>query len=180
MRASLNQSRQTIIESIIVPFMREVGLRWSRGYWRIAHEHLASSVVGAYLNSLLSPLHSASPSYRRVLIATPAGQFCYLGALAVAVTAQEHGWHPVFLGPNLPSEEIAAGCLILSPKMIALSITSSADEDFIERELNHLAMLLDDRFPLLVGGNCCDALRETIEHNTGVVCRSLRQLAERL
>ena len=130
-QASLEHGRHTIVESIIVPFMEAVGSRWSQGRLRIAHEHLASAAVALYLNSLLYPYLGTSAAYRRILIATPTGQFCHLGALAVAVAAKEHGWHPVFLGANLPSEEIAAACQHLSPKMLALSITCCVDGETI-------------------------------------------------
>ena len=179
-QASLKQNRQTIIDAIIVPFMAEVGSRWSQGRMRIAHGHLASSVVATYLHGQLNHLRGASPAQPRLLIATPAGQFCHLGALAVAVTAQDHGWRPVFLGPNLPSEELAAACLSLRPQMIALSVTCHADERFIESELSRLAGLLDERYPLFVGGRASAFYRRSIEKAGGTVCRSTYELAQRL
>jgi DNA-binding transcriptional MerR regulator len=178
-RASLTQSRHTIIDSIIVPFMEQVGSRWTQGRMRIAHEHLASTVVASYLDSQLFTHRVASAADRRILIATPAGQFCHLGAMATAVTVRAHGWQPVFLGANLPSEEIAAACLSLSPKGIALSITCCINERFIENEIIRLTTLLDDRYPLFVGGRCSDPLREMIEQTGAAVCQSANQLAER-
>ena len=100
--------------------------------------------------------------------------------MAVAVTARDHGWHPVFLGPDLPSEEMAAACLRLSPQMIALSVTCRADERFLESELSRLAGLLDERYPLFVGGRASAIFRKSIEKAGGTVCRSASELAERL
>ena len=179
-QASLKQNRQTIIDAIIVPFLEQVGSRWSQGRMRIAHGHLASSVVATYLHGQLTRYRGASPGHPRLLIATPAGQFCHLGAMAVAVTAQDHGWHPVFLGPDLPCEELAAACLSLRPQMIALSVTCRTDEGFIEGELNRLTGLLDQRYPLFVGGRASAIFRKSIEKAGGTVCRSTNELAQRL
>ncbi len=169
-QSMLSHSRQSIIDDIIVPFMADVGRRWSKGTLRIVHEHLASSVVHACLSGMLTRPKTGSLPTPRLLIATPAGQSCFLGALAIAVTAQDQGWEPIFLGPELPCEEIAAARLALNPQLIALSITCRTDDAFIESEMKRLANLLQGSCSFIVGGFAVDLHRQSIEAAGGQCC----------
>jgi len=156
-------SRYDWLENIVSPLMDRVGRRWSQGKLRIVHAHRASEVVHAHLVRMLDcPVdHGAQQSC--LLIATPSGQRCCLGALAVSVIAQDHGWHPVFLGTSLPAEEIAAACFLLGPKMLALSITCNFDDRFVANELDRLCGFLDGRSSLVVGGRASHAYRRQVE-----------------
>lgn len=179
-QASLRLSRQSLLDALIIPLMRQVGQRWSEGSLRIMHEHLASSVVHAHLCHMLDYSATTSAELPRILIATPAGQWCYLGALAVAVISQDHGWEPVFLGPNLPSEDIAAASAILNPQLIALSITCRVKDIFIQKELSHLAELLENHCPLIFGGQASETYRRDIEAIGGQVCTTPKDLVQML
>ncbi len=179
-RAELHHNRKTIIDAIIVPFMADVGRLWRQGDLRIAHEHLASCAVEACLYRLLDRHHRRSPRAPRLMIAAPAGQHCRLGTLAVAVLAQDQGWHPVLIGADLPMEEIASARLTTDPQMIALSLTCRTDDRFIDDELLRLGELLDNQCPFIVGGLASAAYRDSIEKAGGVVCASSDELIDRL
>ncbi len=177
-QASLTISRKLIIDNLIMPFMAEVGRRWAMGDFRIMHEHLASRVVANYLTGMLTHLQARSAKLPTLLIATPAGQHCWLGAMAVAVIAQDHGWHPIFIGPDLPSQEIASAARSLEPQMIALSLTCRLDDPFVDSELNRLGELIDDQIPILVGGAASRIYRRSIKAAGAVLCPSSDTLIE--
>ena len=179
-QAAATFSRQALLDTIYCPLMEQVGRQWSDGSLRIVHGHLASVVIHAQLISLLS--HSTGDAAEKpcLLIATPAGQCCYLGALAVAITAQDHGWKPVFLGFNLPAEEIAAACPILGPQMVALSITCRVNDAFMQDELTRLSDLLNNGCPLVVGGRASHNYRGSIEAAGGENCSTAAELVARL
>lgn len=179
-QASIKMSRQALLDEIIIPLMRQVGQRWSEGSLRIMHEHLASNVVHAHLCHMLDYSAPTSAELPRILIAAPAGQWCYLGALAVAVTSQDHGWEPVFLGPNLPSEDIAAASATLNPQLIALSVTCRVNDTFMQNELSHLSDLLENQCPLIFGGQASETYRREIEANGGQVCTTPEGLVQML
>ncbi len=179
-RAEVQHGRKALIEAIIVPFMAEVGQRWRDGDMRISHEHLASCVVGRCLNGMLACNKGSSEHAPRLMIATPSGQNCHLGALAVAVIAGDHGWEPVCVGPDLPSAEIASACMTIDPAMIALSLTCHTNSQFIDTEMRRLGELLDGKYPFVVGGAASEAHRRSIENAGGSVCSSSDELIDRL
>lgn len=179
-QAAAKFSRQAMIDTIIRPVMEQVGRRWSDGSLRIVHGQMASVVVHAQLISLLRHPTGGSAGKPCLLIATPAGQCCYLGALAVAIIAQDHGWKPVFLGFSLPAEEIAAAVSILGPRMIALSITCRVDDAFMKDELIRLSDMLNSGCPLVVGGRASHNYRRSIEAAGGENCSTAAELVSRL
>lgn len=179
-QAALTFSRQALLEKIIMPFMEVVGRRWSDGSFRIVHGHMASAIIHAQLNSMLDHPNGDAAQKPCLLIATPAGQRCYLGALAVAITAQDHGWEPIFLGYNLPAEEIAFAYSILNPQMIALSITCRVKDDFMHDELVRLSNLLKDQCPLFIGGRACHTYHRSIDAVGGEMCSTTAELVNQL
>jgi DNA-binding transcriptional MerR regulator len=179
-QASLRLSRQALLDTLIIPLMRQVGQKWSEGALRIMHEHLASNVVHAHLCHMLDYSAPATAELPRILIAAPAGQWCYLGALAVAVISQDHGWEPVFLGPNLPSEDIAAASATLTPQLIALSVTCRVNDAFMQNELSHLSDLLENGCPLIFGGQASESYRRDLETIGGHVCATPEDLVQML
>jgi DNA-binding transcriptional MerR regulator len=156
-------SRYDWLERIVKPLMERVGRRWSRGKLRIVHANRASEIVHAHLMRMLDLPFDHQERQFCLLVATPSGQHCCLGALAVSVIAQDHGWHPVFLGASLPAEEIAAACSLMSPKLLALSITCRFDDRFMANELSRLCSFLNDSCSLVIGGRASRAYRRQVE-----------------
>lgn len=179
-QAAATFSRQALLDTIVFPLMEQVGRRWSDGSLRIVNGHLAAVVIHAQLISLLSLPTDDAVEKPCMLIATPAGQSCYLGALAVAVTAMDHGWEPAFIGFNLPAEEIAAACCMLGPQMIALSITCRINDAFMHDELVRLSDLINGTCPLVVGGRASHNYRQYIEAAGGEICSTAATLVSRL
>lgn len=168
--------RQRLLDLVIKPLMEQVGKKWSEGSLRIVHGQFAAAVVHAQIGNMLFEYHDNASNKPCVLIATPVGQFCYLGAMAVAVTAQDQGWDPIFLGANLPAREVAAASADLSPQMLALSITCRVNDLFIESEIEKVSKLIHGRFPLVVGGRSSSAYRQRVETLGGAVCGTTEDL----
>ena len=174
--ASVDLNRQTVLDEVIRPLMEEVGTRWARGQMRIVHGHLAANVVQACLERMLEAPRNVSAGRPRMVIAAPGGQWCFLGALAVAVTVQDHGWVPALVGANLPSEEIAAACDILDPQMLALSMTCRIDDAYMHGDFQRLARYIGDRCPIIAGGRAAPRYRDSIAAGGGTVCGTTEHL----
>ena len=140
-RSSLKLSQPTLISEVLIPLVETIGQRWEHGSLRVAHEHLASAVVRSFLANLqrtVIPIGTAPT----ILITTPSRQLHELGALIVAVTAASEGWKVVYLGPDLPAEEIAAIALLRGVTAVALSIVYPSDDPFLGSDLKKLRRLI--------------------------------------
>ena len=95
------------IRQVALPLLAEVGERWQSGRLRPSHEHLISSMVRTVLGGLLRTAPRGSVG-RTIVFATPEGEHHELGVLAAAVLAAECGFNVIYLGPDLPVEDVAA------------------------------------------------------------------------
>ena len=171
-------SRPVMIEQVIRPLLEAVGQLWSDGSLRIVHGHTAASVVHARLHTMLVQQVDGESTNPSMAVATPGGQRCYLGALAVAVTAQDHGWKATILGDGLPAEEIAAACSELHPRLLALSITCRADRPSMCSELDKLSTFIDDSCRMVIGGRASRDYRQHIEKRGGAYCATMSDLID--
>ena len=179
-QAAVAFSRHDLLETIVRPLMDQVGLGWSQGALRIVHAHAASVAVHGFLTRMLSDPAEAGDTQACLLMATPSGQRCCLGALAVGILAQEHGWQPIFLGTNLPAEEIIAACSILEPQMLAVSITCRVNDRFMQEELIRLNEVAENRCPLVIGGRASEFYRNLIADRVTAVWATTRTFTDLL
>ncbi|ETW98202.1 MAG: hypothetical protein ETSY1_19750 [Candidatus Entotheonella factor] len=151
MQARVALSQPRFIEHVVVPLMVTVGELWRDGSLRIVHEHLATNVVRTMLGSLSTSavLSTLSP---KIIVTTPTGQLHEIGALIVASTAESDGWQVIYLGVNLPAEEIAAAVQQHDAKAVALSVVHPADDPRVADELLKLRRYLSSDIEILVGG----------------------------
>jgi DNA-binding transcriptional MerR regulator/methylmalonyl-CoA mutase cobalamin-binding subunit len=175
LKASSKLSRPQLIEDLIIPLVYNIGDLWHNGNIRIANEHLASSVIRAFLTNLVDQ-HSTSENAPVIISATPRGQDHELGALIVAVTAASEGWKVIYLGPNLPEEEIAAVSDALEAKAVALSIVYPSDDPQLRKDLINLRKMLPKNISLIVGGRAVEGYLETLNKINAIVVGNTKQL----
>ena len=180
-RAAVELGRAPLVERIIEPLMGRLDQLWSDGSRRIADEHLASAVVKTFLGGLWSSLRLPE-SAPRILVTTPAGQVHEIGAMLFATVAGFEGWRVIYLGPNLPAEEIAGAAHHRDVRAIALSIVYPSDDPHLGAELISLRQYLDDSVAILCGGRGACAYTAALAEIGASVAGSLgearRQLAE--
>ena len=150
-QAAVEMGAANARREIVVPLLRAIGDRWREGTLRIASEHLATSVLRTLLIAAQRQnwVGSSAPS---VLIATLPGCRHELGALLAAVVATEIGWEAVYVGPDLPPEEIAAAARMKGARAIAISLVFPAADVSVQSDLRALRRAVGDEVPLLVGG----------------------------
>jgi MerR family transcriptional regulator, light-induced transcriptional regulator len=150
-RASVVLGQGAFIEGLLVPFLREVGARWEMGLIGPGDEHVVSQGLRSTLGSMLATLE-AGPSAPVVLCGTPAGQRHEFGALLAGVAAAEAGWRVIYLGPDLPAEEIVRLAGRSGARAVALSVLRPAAEPDPMSELARIRELLPVGVPMYVGG----------------------------
>jgi len=169
--ASAKLTQPTLLEELIIPLVYKVGDLWHNGEIRVANEHLATSVVHSFLYNLLDS-YSVSSSAPLIVSATPRGQEHDLGALIVGVVAASSGWRVVYLGANLPSEEISSAADQLDAQAVALSLVYPKDDPHLRLELKKLHQLLPSDVTLIVGGRAAEGYYNTLNEIGAVIVKS--------
>jgi methanogenic corrinoid protein MtbC1 len=179
MRASVELSEPDLLDKLVFPLMDEIGERWHDGSLRVMHEHLSTGVLRTFLGSARGTraLPASAPV---IVVATPAGHVHELGALAVALSASREGWRVVYLGPNIPAEEIAAAVKKSDARAVALSIVYPSDDPLVLDELRRLSKMLDDGVTVLAGGRGAPAYREGLEEIGATLPGSMADLRSML
>jgi DNA-binding transcriptional MerR regulator len=137
-----------LIFSVMVPLLREIGERWEAGQLRPSQEHLVSAIVRSVLGGLLraSSRPMAGPT---VIFATPSGERHELGLLCAAVLAASAGYGAIYLGPDVPADDIVHAAATTGARCIIMSAT--APGALPKGEARRLSSLPDD-VDVWVGG----------------------------
>lgn len=175
-RAAALMGVSAFLEDVAGPLLRRVGDEWHAGRLTVGQEHLASAVVQEVMTSAMRELASGNGA-ARIVVATPAGERHVAGAALVGARAAADGWNVVYLGADVPADDISAAVLATNARAVALSVVYVADRRLLVRELRSLRQRLPDDVPLIVGGAGAEAMREQLR-STGIqVAGTLGELA---
>lgn len=176
-RASVELSATELLDDLLAPLMQRIGEQWKQGALRPFQEHMASAVVRSFLGVTLA---DASPLAPVLVAATPARQRHELGAMLATASAAAEGWRVVYLGPDLPPEEIAAAALHQGARAVALSLVYPPDDALLREDLRRLRRLLDPRTDLIVGGRAASAYGDVLQEIGALHLDDLRELRRKL
>lgn len=178
-RAAAGLSQPVFLEQFLVRLMTRVGDCWRDGSLRVMHEHLVSSSLRTFLGGLGTG-HLPSASAPLLIATTPAGQLHEMGALATAATAASEGWRVLYLGPNLPAEEIAGAARHQEARVVALSIMYPADDSRLDAELVRLRQALPPQVELLAGGRATGGYQHSLQEVRAVIIEDLASFRKHL
>lgn len=101
------------IESVVLPALREIGLRWEKGACDVAGEHIATGQIRQWLGRLLDEARPAGPAPTVVLSTGPA-DFHSTNLEAFAVLLALRGCSPLVLGALTPVASLVEAVRTLS------------------------------------------------------------------
>ncbi len=161
--AALRLPVDDVLDQVIGPLLFTIGSLWHQGQLQPANEHLATTTIRRVLG-WMSEVTAPQQGAPVVLVATPANQMHELGAMLAATTASGNGWRVVYLGANLPADELARAARHVKAEAVALSIVFPTDDPAMAGELRRLRAALGPAVGIVVGGSgsqsYVDVLRE--------------------
>ncbi|MDY6922119.1 MAG: MerR family transcriptional regulator [Pseudomonadota bacterium] len=163
----------------IDPLMEQVGNLWRSGAVRTCQEHFSSAHVRSFLGRYMLEANM-DPKGPRVIIATLSGQFHELGATMSAVVAAQGGWNVIYLGANVPLEEILFTADCKEAKAIAVSLGYPEDDPKIPIMLEQLGYGVPDLCRVLVGGSGAARYRGLLARIGALEMTSLETLSKTL
>jgi DNA-binding transcriptional MerR regulator/methylmalonyl-CoA mutase cobalamin-binding subunit len=177
--ASVQLPLLTLLDDLVGPLMAWIGERWHDGSIRVAHEHMATAAIRSFLGRM-KQIRRAGVGAPCIVISTPAGQDHEIGALMAATVAANEGWRDLYLGPNLPAQEIALAAMEANAVAVAVSIVAPGINPSVIHEFHTLRHVLQERIPMLAGGGGIVQNRHHYELD-GVYCvDNLAQFRDRL
>ena len=178
-QAAVDLTRSALLKEIIVPLFEEIGNLWRNGSLKIINEHMATSVTRTLLLNMLRAT-AVSDTAPRIVIATAAGQWHDMGALTVALTAAEYGWHPFTLALICRLRKLRPRVKQTAPCAVAISITHLLDKHPLVNELRKLRRYIGDDLILFVGGQAIIGHTQILEEINAKHIPNVDQLSEEL
>jgi len=133
-----------VILEFFLPLFEQMGLEVAAGRMSISQEHILSAMLKHYLNRLTPP-GQIHPRFK-VVVASPEGDFHELGILTANAMAIQAGLQTLFVGPNMPKDQLCESAIQFGATHLILgsSVTASegAKEDFY-----HFVHFLDQHIP---------------------------------
>lgn len=137
--------------SFALPLMCEIGRRWEQGLLSVSAEHLASHRM---MGMLADAIRSA-PSVRdgaTIAFATPPGERHELGLFVAALAAAHAGAHPLYLGADVPEDDLVASVLASAASVLALGVVV-VESRAAEASIRRIRARLPSRIAIWLGGS---------------------------
>jgi DNA-binding transcriptional MerR regulator len=142
---------RALLHDIVIPYLHDVGDRWSNDHLSVAQEHFASQFF-------LSRLHGLARGWDRGLgppavIAAAPNDYHTIGLICFGITLHRLGWRVVCLGPATPVETMLQAALATQARFVCIS-TSVAG--LLEPHVNAVRAM-SETVPTVIGGPAADA-----------------------
>lgn len=160
--AAIALTRPVLLIDLVLPLLSKIGERWHNGSLRPSQEHMATAAIRSFLSGMMRStiVPTRAP---RVVVTTPAGQMHDTSAQVAALMAMADGWKVLFLGADLPAEEIANAVRQSSARAVILSIVYPPDDARLPDQISTLGRLLPAGTGVFAGGGAAPAYAEALE-----------------
>jgi len=128
---------QTVLRDVVMPYLRDLGLRWERGEASVAQEHFASNLLRGRLLGLARGWAEAPG--RRALLACPPGELHDLPFISFGLALAARGWSITYLGPDTPIATIEETLRDREAPLVVISAMTADRFRLVQAELTELA-----------------------------------------
>ncbi len=144
---------EAVCQEVLQPVLHQIGDMWARGEAGISAEHYASHFVLRKVGTLFN-LSRPEQGRGPLVAACLEGEMHEVGLLLTSLFLSRRGYSVVYLGANLPLEDLLDTVRRVEPMMVLMSTSTDLGARRLARASQLLANLDDSRRPLIgFGGN---------------------------
>jgi diguanylate cyclase (GGDEF)-like protein len=124
-----------LYQRVIAPAMWRIGELWEQGAISVADEHLATALTHQVMAGVYGPSlgHKVKPG--RVLMAGVEGEQHALGLRMAADVLELAGYETVYLGADVPTDDLLQAVASRSPDLVGLSATMPSSMQALDRAI---------------------------------------------
>lgn len=108
---------------IVQPTMIEIGEQWHQGKLSVTVEHFATQFIRRKLSSLFNTYH-ITDGRGLIIVGCASGEQHDLGALMLSVFLVRHGWQVIYLGPDVPIDDLMETIERIQPDMVCMAAST--------------------------------------------------------
>jgi methanogenic corrinoid protein MtbC1 len=154
-------SPETVVIELVQKVVAQIGDGWYQGEVTVQQEHFCSSLAVRRLEALVM---GAPPPSRpgRILVACPPQEQHVIGPLLLTFLLRRRGWEVVYLGADVPAEQLETTVAVAKPELVIMSAQQLHTAATL---ITSAEVLQREGVPLAYGGlifNLLPALRQHI------------------
>lgn len=158
-RYILDKGIDKAITQIVFPFLQRIGILWLTNHVHPAQEHLVMNCIRQKLIVGIEGVVTHRQADKTVLLFLPEGEHHELGLLYVYYLMKTHGVKVLYLGADMPIEDIAFACQAKNPDYLYTHLTCIAGSFSFEKFFSQLDRAAPG-IPLFVSGQMVKAQAE--------------------
>lgn len=151
-----------VAEDVIGPTLVQIGERWHRNEASVVQEHFATAFLRRRLTALFQAYDQPSSGPLAVTGSGPL-EWHDVGILLVSIALRRHGWRVIYLGQNVPTEQLIDQIRALQPSAICLSATT-LDSVTALAQVHATLLALPEPHPRLVLGGRAFNVHPDLRH----------------
>jgi diguanylate cyclase (GGDEF)-like protein len=161
-----------LYQRVIAPAMWRIGELWEQGEISVADEHLATALTHQVMAGVYGPSlgHKVKPG--RILLAAVEGEQHALGLRMAADVVELAGYETIYLGADVPTDDLLQAVAARSPDLVGLSATMPGSIRALDRAVAEIQRI-DPNLIVLFGGQ---GVRSRELNDGAVLVRDLEQL----
>ena len=149
-------SFQDAYVAVLLPAQREIGRMWHADQANAAEEHLVTTTTQRLMGLLSHQATPADGNGRTVIAAAVEGNAHDLGLRATADLFQAAGWRTIFLGADVPAEDLPSAAQYFEADVILISAMLATHVSRVAKSVAALRENCDREVKVIVGGYAFD------------------------
>jgi MerR family transcriptional regulator, light-induced transcriptional regulator len=166
------------ITQIIFPFLEKIGILWATNHINPAQEHLVTNIIRQKLIVGIESSNTHMRVNKSILLFLPEGEHHELGLLFIYYLLRSRGVKVLYLGANVPVNDVEYVVKAKNPDIAYTHLTSLANNFNFEKFLNNLSGKVKG-IPVVVSGQITQQYRKSAPQGIQLK-RSLPEVMEYL
>jgi MerR family transcriptional regulator, light-induced transcriptional regulator len=137
----LSRGIERSISNLIFPFLEKIGILWLTNHINPAQEHLVSNIIRQKLIVGIERINTPPQHEKSVLLFLPEGEHHELGLLFMYYLLKNRGLRVIYLGANIPLNDVAYVVSLKKPDFIHSHLTTVGPNFNFEKFLKEIARL---------------------------------------
>lgn len=164
------------ITYIIFPFLERIGILWVTNHINPAQEHLVTNIIRQKLISGIEGAGSHLSVNKTVLLFLPEGEHHELGLLFMHYMFKSRGARVLYVGANVPLNDIEFVTKLKKPDFLYTHLTSVAQNFNFEKFLSKISLRLPTQ-PIVISGYVAQHYKKKVPANISLK-KSLQEVTE--
>ncbi|MDX5319501.1 MAG: MerR family transcriptional regulator [Bacteroidota bacterium] len=148
----LRQGLEETMIQVVFPFLHQIGVLWVTGSIHPAHEHFITNLIRQKLFVAIdAQTGKVSREGKKFLLFLPQGEPHEIGLLFANYMLRVRGHEVVYLGQNLPFEDLRSVFDFYEPEYVMSVLTTGMNESEVQKFVNTLAKSWPDAQIMVTG-----------------------------